>query len=125
MLNLSISHGVFPEKMKISRVIPKSGDEYLLLNYRPISVLPYFSKLLEHIMCNRTYDFLIENKTLYEKQFGFHSSNSTEPAILQLSNQISNSFNEKQFTLGVFINFSKASDTVYHNILTKKWKNME
>ena len=83
----------------------KSGDEYLLTNYRPISILPCFSKILEHIMYNRVYDFLTENKILFEKQFGFQSSHSTEHETLKLFSQISNSFNKKQFTLAVFIDF--------------------
>ena len=67
---------------------------------------------------HRIYDFITENKILYEKQFGFQSSHSTEHAILKLSNRISNSFNEKQFTLGVFID--KPFDTMDHKILIKK-----
>ena len=80
VLNLSINQEVTP--------ILKSGDEYLLTNYRPTSVLPCFSKILDRIMFNRVYDFLTENKMLYEKQFGFQSAHSTEYAILQLSNEI-------------------------------------
>ena len=64
MLNLSINQGVFSENMKFAFVIPvfKSNDEYLLINYRPISVLPCFSKILERIMHNRVYHVLTENK---------------------------------------------------------------
>ena len=70
-------------------------------------------------MYNRVYDFLTENKILYEKQFGFQSSHSTENPILPLSNRISYPFNEKQFTLRAFIDFSKDFDTVDHQMPIK------
>ena len=122
IFNLSLTQGVFPEKLKIARVTPifKSGDETLLNNYRPISVLPCFSKLLERIMYNRLYSFLQENNLLYEKQFGFQASHSTEHAIIDLLNQIYESFNKNEFTVGVFIDLSKAFDTVNHDILIEK-----
>ena len=113
--------------MKIACVTPilKSGEEYLLTNYRPISVLQCSSKILERIMYNRVYNVLTENKILYEKQLGFQSSHSTDHAVLQLSTRIFTSFNEKQFTLGVFIDFSKAFGTVDHKTLIKKLEKCE
>ena len=71
-------------------------------------------------MYNRVYDFWTENDILYEKKFGFQFAHSTEHAALQLPNQFSNSFNEKQFTLRVFIEFPKTFDTVDHKILITK-----
>ena len=73
LFDLSLQKGIFPNKMKIAKVTPiyKSGDTESLGNYRPISVLPCFSKILERIMYNRLYKFLTENNILYEKQFGF------------------------------------------------------
>ena len=122
IFNISILKGIFPDKMKLAKVTPlfKSGDEALLNNYRPISVLPCFSKLLERIMYNRVYSFLLENEILYEKQFGFQKQHSTEHAIIQLVNQILKSFHEDKYTLGVFIDLSKAFDTVDHHILLTK-----
>ena len=71
-------------------------------------------------MYNRLYSHLIENDILYDKQFGFQKEHSTEHAILQLTNQILQSFEQDKFTIGVFIDLSKAFDTVDHNILLKK-----
>ena len=120
----SINTGIFPDALKIAKVLPvfKSGDDFLLSNYRPISVLPVFSKILERILYNRTYEYFNNNKLLYNKQFGFQSNNSTEHAILQLVDDVSNGFDNGEFTLGVFIDLSKAFDTVDHNILLKKLK---
>ena len=87
--------------------------------YRPISELLCFSKFLQRIMYNRAYEFLAENKILYDKQFGYPSSPSTKHAILQHSNRISNSFNETEVTIGAFIDFSKAFDMVDDKILIK------
>ena len=122
IFDLSLKKGVFPDKLKIARITPifKSGEKNLVNNYRPISVLSCFSKVLERIMHNRLYLFLLDNNILYDKQFGFQKDNSTEHAILQLTNQILQSFEQNKFTIGVFIDLSKAFDTVDHKILLKK-----
>ena len=64
----SIKLGVFPEKLKIAKVAPifKSGKNEHLTNYRPISVLSCFSKILERIMCNRLYEYLTKNNLLFD-----------------------------------------------------------
>ena len=124
LFNLSLENGIFPEKMKIAKVIPlfKNGDPKNITKYRPISVLPCFSKVLERIMYNRLYKYFCEEKLLYSKQFGFQKGHSTDHAIVHLVDQIYESFENDNYTLGVFIYLSKAFDTIDHSILLKKQK---
>ncbi|XP_057289791.1 uncharacterized protein LOC130612454 [Hydractinia symbiolongicarpus] len=125
IFNLFLLQGYFPEKLKIARVLPvyKTGEKTNASNYRPISVLPCFSKILERIMYNRFYSFLTANNILYDNQFGFQAGHSTDHAIVKLVNEISKAFDENKYMLGIFINLSKAFDTVDHKILLEKLKN--
>ena len=124
IFNISLAKGVFPEKLKIARVTPtfKKGNNTLVTNYRPTSVLSFFSKLLERIMYNRLYKFLVKNNILYQKQFGFQNVVSAEHAILQLVNQITEAFSQRKYNLEIFLDLSKEFDTVNHNILLEKLK---
>ena len=94
ILNQSLKNGIFPNEIKIARVTPlfKKGSNLDLGNYRPISALPCFSKVIEKIMYNRLYRHLNENKIVYKKQLGFQRNHSTEQAILQLTDLASNNF---------------------------------
>ena len=96
--------GVFSDALKIARVTPffKGGDPSNISNYRLISVLPCFSKILERIMYSRLYKYLTTEKLLYTKQFGFQTGHSTEHAIFKLFDQIYESFEKDHYTLGVF-----------------------
>ena len=121
VFKVSIEQRIFPDSLKTAKVAPifKSGDKDNVSNYRPIFILPVFSKVLEKIMYNRVNNHLDSKGLLYEKQFGFQRNNSTEHAILQLTQDIRDSFEKGEYTLGVFIDLSKAFDTVDHQILIK------
>ena len=116
LFNLSIEKVIFPDDLKIARLTPinKGEDKSDVSDYRPVPVLPCFSKILERIMYNRLYKYLIKNNILYSKQFGFQNGHSADHAVVQLVDQIIESFENNKYTLGVFIDLAKAFDTVDH-----------
>ena len=92
----------------------------ILSNYRPVSVLPVFSKILERLMYNRLISFIKKYDILYRLQFGFRDNHSTAMALMTLVDNISKSIDDGMYTLGVFLDFSKAFDCLNHDILFKK-----
>ena len=120
--NKSFITGLLPFEMKIANVVPifKSGDDMVFSNYRPLSVLPVFSKLLERLMYNRLICFINDNKLLYDYQFGFQKVKSTYMAMVILIEKISEALDRGDCVIGVFLDFSKAFDTVDHKIRLQK-----
>ncbi len=126
IINLSFSTGIIPSQLKIAKVVPiyKSGDPRLLNNYRPISLLSNFSKILEKIMYNRLVNHIEHHNLLSNHQFGFRKNHSTIHPMILLDNFISESLNNKNYAIAIFCDLSKAFDTVDHTILISKIKKM-
>ena len=119
---MSITQGTVPNELKIANVIPlyKGEDIQLIENYRPISILPYFSKIFEKVMFRYVIEFVEENNILYEYQFGFRKNHSTSHAIITLVERVTKALDTGKYVVGVFIDLNKAFDTIDHGILMRK-----
>ena len=122
LFNMSICEGIFPDKMKKAEVVPlhKGKSRTLCTNYRPISLLITLSKSLEKIVHKRTYDFLNNYHQIYDSQYGFRSKHSCEHAIQELLGYILKGYEQGKHTLAIFLDLSKAFDTISHQVLFHK-----
>ena len=122
IMNLSISTGVVPDNMKIAKVVPvyKKGDKSDVNNYRPISLLTSISKVLERIIYNRTFRFLQSHDVFADYQFGFRENHSTSHALLSFVEKATQALDKFCHMVGIFLDFSKAFDTINHEILLNK-----
>ena len=122
IINKSFSEGKFPHAMKLADVYPlfKSKDRTEPNNYQPISLLLTLSKLLEKVMYRRVYNFLTETDQIYKSQYGFRNGHNCEHAVSELTSAVLKGFQQNEFTLGVFLDLSKAFDTLDHQILLDK-----
>lgn len=120
--NLSLTTGEFPDQMKVAKVIPlfKKANTNDVSNYRPISLLPQFSKILEKIFLNRLHIFIERHAILSNCQYGFRSKHSTATAIMEFAEEITHAMDNKYFLVSIFVDLQKAFDTLDHRILLQK-----
>ena len=124
LFNLSITQGIYPQCFKVARCVPvfkgSPLDSSLPVNYRPISILTAINKVFERVLHNQLTTYLEQNKLLPNFQYGYRKLHNTSQAILDFSDHILKSLKNKMITIAVFMDLSKAFDTVDKSILQQK-----
>ena len=122
IINDSFVSGIFPDNLKLAKVITlyKKDSKDNPTNYRPISLLSVFSKIIEKLMYKRLYNFLDSCAILHPLQFGFREKHSTLHALIGMTETIKETIDNGMFGCGISIDLQKAFDTVNHSILLKK-----
>ena len=122
-INKSLASGVFPNLLKIAKVIPlykNKGPNTLFENWRPISLLPALSKIYERVIYNQIYNYFTTNSLFANNQYGFRKCSSTEYAILEFQDKIKKILDARQTPFAVYLDLSKAFDTIDHSTLLHK-----
>ena len=122
LFNACFNNGLFPEVLKVSKVIPiyKSGDKTKVNNYRPISLLPSLSKVMEKLLVVRLTSFLNASGILYDRKYGFRKKRTTTQAVLDLVTNLYDNISKNKLSSLVAVDLTKAFDTVNHKILLEK-----
>ena len=107
--------GIFPSELKIANVVPifKSGDDMVFSNYRPVSVLPVLSKILERLMYNRLILYINRHGLLYKYQFGFQKGKSTYMALITLIDKITEALDQGELVIGIFFSIFRRLSTLW------------
>ena len=124
IINQSLHTGIFPDKLKIAEVIfkKKKGDPTLIEHYRPISLLPAISKIFQRVIFNQMNDYFTLNNLFCDKQYGFRKYHSTELADLNVVDIIVNHMENGNTPSAIYLDLSKAFDTLNHSISLDKLK---
>ena len=122
LINQSLDTGIFPDKLKLAKVIPifKKDDDMLFNNYRPISILPTISKVFERVIYEQLNSHFNLLNIYYPGQYGFREKHSTELASLELSDRVIQYLDKGETPISIFLDLSKAFDTLDHSILLTK-----
>ena len=113
---------VFPSQLKIAKVIPtfKKDDNKIFNNYRPISLLPALSKVVEKVICSQINNFFITNNLFYDSQYGLRPGHYTEYAAIEITDRIITDMDTNKIPLNIYLDLSQAFDTLDHAILLDK-----
>ena len=122
IINQSLLTGIFPDSLKLAKIAPiyKKEERHIADNYRPISLLPVLSKIFEKVVFIQVYKYFVDNDLLYKGQYGFRKLHSTELAALEFTDKIITHLDQGKLPLAIFLDLSKAFDTIDHSILLKK-----
>ena len=122
IINQSFNTGIFPDKLKLAKIVPifKKNDKHTFENYRPISILPSISKIFEKIVFHQLFTYFSKNNYLDSNQYGFRNLHSTEHAVLEIVDRALIQIDKGNSAIAIFLDLSKAFDTLDHNILISK-----
>ena len=123
MINQAFSMGTFPRLLKIGIIVPifkKKGEKNEVSNYRPITKLPFLSKIFEKVIYSRLMNHFLTNNIISPYQFGFQKNVSTLDAIIHFTEFLYSALNNKQSCINIFIDYARAFETVNHEILIRK-----